>query len=40
MVRHLTDQLIRGGVHKSVHALEADLRAWIADWNTHPKPFV
>jgi transposase len=37
---YLTDQLIRRGVHKSVHALEADIRAWIADWNTNPKPFV
>jgi hypothetical protein len=27
-------------VHKSVRALEADIRAWVADWNTNPKPFV
>jgi transposase len=37
---YLTDQLIRRGVHKSVQSLEADIRAWIADWNTNPKPFV
>jgi transposase len=37
---YLTGQLIRRGAHKSVQALEADIRAWIADWNTHPKPFV
>jgi transposase len=37
---YLTDQLIRRGVHKSVQRLEADIRAWIADWNTDPKPFV
>jgi transposase len=37
---YLTDQLTRRGVHQSVQALEADLRAWIDDWNTHPKPFV
>jgi transposase len=37
---YLTEQLIRRGVHKSVHALEADIRTWIADWNTNPKPFV
>jgi transposase len=37
---YLTDQLIRRGVHKSVHALEADIRGWIADWNNNPKPFV
>jgi transposase len=36
----LTDQKIRRGAHKSVQALEADIRAWIADWNTHPRPFV
>jgi transposase len=36
----LTDQMIRRGVHKSVQALEADIRAWIATWNENPKPFV
>ena len=36
----LTDQQIRRGAHKSVQALEADIRAWIADWNQHPKPFL
>ena len=29
----LTDQMIRRGVHKSVQALEADIRAWIENWN-------
>jgi transposase len=37
---YLTDQLLRRGVHKSVQALETDVRAWINDWNQHPKPFV
>jgi transposase len=37
---YLTEQVIRRGVHRSVHALEADIRAWTADWNTNPKPFV
>lgn len=37
---YLTEQLIRRGVHKSVQALEADIRAWVADWNTNPRPFV
>jgi transposase len=37
---YLTDQKIRRGAHKSVQALEADIRDWIADWNTHPRPFV
>jgi transposase len=36
----LTEQKIRRGVHKSVQALEADIRAWIAGWNTNPKPFI
>jgi len=36
----LTDQVVRRGVHKSVQALEKDLRTWIADWNRNPKPFV
>jgi hypothetical protein len=37
---HLTGQLIRRGVHKSVHALEKDIRAWMDQWNDDPKPFV
>ena len=36
----LTDQMIRRGVHKSVQALERDIRAWVADWNQHPRPFI
>ncbi|GAA5006229.1 IS630 family transposase [Actinopolymorpha pittospori] len=36
----LTDQLLRRSVHKSVQALEKDIRAWIKTWNTDPKPFV
>jgi transposase-like protein/transposase/transcriptional regulator with XRE-family HTH domain len=36
----LTTQLLRRGVHKSVAALEKDVRAWIAIWNEDPKPFV
>jgi transposase-like protein/transposase len=36
----LTTQLLRRGVHKSVAALEKDVRAWIATWNEDPKPFV
>src|SRR4249919_1290117 len=35
----LTDQLIRRGVHKSVAALEAGIRAWIGNWNANPRPF-
>jgi transposase len=36
---YLTTQKIRRGVHKSVQALEADIRAWIDDWNHNPRPF-
>jgi len=36
----LTDQKIRRGAHKSVQALEADIRSWIRSWNDNPKPFV
>jgi transposase len=35
----LTGRLIRRGVHKSVAALEKDIRAWIKEWNQDPKPF-
>ena len=36
---YLTSQKIRRGVHKSVQALEADIRAWIDTWNENPRPF-
>jgi transposase len=36
----LTNKQIRRGVHKSVQALENDIRAWITAWNTDPKPYV
>lgn len=36
----LTDQMIRRSVHKSVVALENDVRTWIDNWNQDPKPFV
>jgi transposase len=36
----LTTKLLQRGVHTSVPALEADIRAWIATWNQDPKPFV
>ena len=35
----LTDQLLKRGVHKSVVALEKDVREWIASWNEQPRPF-
>jgi len=37
---YLTDQLLRRGDHRSVHALEADIRAWVTAWNANPKPFI
>ena len=40
MVRLPDDQLIRRGVHKSVQTLEADIRTWMQQWNSDPKPFV
>jgi transposase len=36
----LTNKRIRRGVHKTVPALEKDIRDWIAVWNTDPKPYV
>ena len=36
----LTSQMIRRGAHKSVQALETDIRAWIKIWNDDPRPFV
>jgi transposase len=36
----LTSQMIRRGVHKSVQALEAGIRAWVEGWNADPRPFV
>jgi transposase len=36
---YLTAQKIRRGVHKSVQALEADIRDWIENWNQNPRPF-
>ena len=35
----LTDQRLRRGVHKSVPALEKDIRAWVKNWNENPRPF-
>ena len=35
----LTNRKLRRGVHKSVAALEKDVREWIENWNNDPKPF-
>jgi transposase len=37
---YLTTQMLQRSVHKSVQALEADVRNWIEHWNNDPKPFV
>ncbi|MFE2554401.1 IS630 family transposase [Streptomyces sp. NPDC059355] len=36
----LTTKKLRRGVHRSVQALERDIRAWLTDWNEHPRPFI
>jgi hypothetical protein len=35
----LTDKKRRRGAHRSIQALEKDIRDWIADWNQNPRPF-
>lgn len=36
----LTSKRLRRGVHKSVQALEKDIRSWIQTWHEDPRPFV
>ncbi len=36
----LTQKKLKRGVHRSVQALERDIRSWLADWNEHPRPFI
>jgi transposase len=36
----LTTKKLRRGAHRSVRALNADIRAWIENWNENPRPFV
>ncbi|MFF4948510.1 IS630 family transposase [Streptomyces chattanoogensis] len=35
----LTQKKLKRGVHRSVQALERDIRTWLADWNDDPRPF-
>jgi transposase len=35
----LTDKKLRRGTHRSIQALEKDIREWISTWNKDPKPF-
>jgi transposase len=37
---YLTDQLLRRSDHRSVQALEKDIREWVKAWNENPKPFI
>jgi transposase len=37
---YLTDDLLRRSDHRSVQALEKDIRKWVAAWNENPKPFI
>jgi transposase len=36
----LTTKRLRRGTHRSVRALNADIRGWIAHWNENPRPYV
>ena len=36
----LTTKQLRRGAHRSVRALNADIRGWIQTWNDNPRPFV
>jgi len=36
----LTNKKLRRGAHRSVRELNTDIRAWIADWNADPRPYV
>ena len=37
---YLTDDLLRRSDHRSVQALERDIRTWVNAWNNNPRPFV
>jgi transposase/transcriptional regulator with XRE-family HTH domain len=37
---YITADLLQRSDHRSVQALEADIRNWIKDWNENPKPFI
>jgi len=37
---YLTNDLLRRGDHRSVQAVEADIRSWVKAWNDNPKPFI
>src|ERR1035437_8791959 len=37
---YLTDDLLRCSDHRSIQALDTDIRSWVAEWNENPKPFI
>src|SRR6201993_1356225 len=37
---YLTQDLLQRSDHRSVQALERDIRNWVAAWNENPKPFI
>jgi transposase len=37
---YLTQDLLQRSDHRSVQALERDIRDWVAAWNENPKPFI
>jgi len=37
---YVTGDLLQRSDHRSVHALEADIRKWITSWNENPQPFI
>ena len=36
----LTRRMLRRSAHRSVTALETDIRTWVDHWNEDPRPFV
>ena len=36
----LTDEKLRRAAHRSIQAMEKDIRDWIKTWNENPRPFV
>lgn len=36
----LTEQLLQRSDHRSVQALEKDIRDWVKQWNDNPRPFI
>ena len=37
---YLTEDLLQRGDHRSVQALESDIRGWVKAWNDNPRPFI